>query len=193
MTPRFIVLHHSAGSPNQTIDAINSEHKRKDWGNGARISKSKLGYYIAYHYVIAGNGQVTQTCLDTEPRWHSGSARNSDAIAICLLGNFDANGSVPTKAQTESLQKLLRLKVQQYNIPLLNITPHRAWTATACYGKNIKDSWGRDLAKTRVYHQITDPKFLSQYTAFEIEKLKDGRIVLKEGVVPKEGTTKSFQ
>ena len=114
MKPQYILVHHSAGSTKQTIAQINDEHHRKDWGNGARIPKSKLGYYVAYHYVIGADGVITQCCEDTEPRWQSGSIRNQDSIAVCLVGNFDIDGNMPTPSQVKALQSFLRQKCLQY-------------------------------------------------------------------------------
>ena len=146
-----IIVHHTGGSDlnplqdssNFTFEQCNTLHK-----NDPNINlghPSALGYYIAYQYFIDKNGLVTQGRLDTEEGAHC-RGHNSDSIGICLAGNFDA--TLPTKTQIDSLTKLLKDKVTQYNLTPDVIIPHRTFAQKTCYGNKLSDTWARDLIKT---------------------------------------------
>ncbi len=190
MIPKNIIVHHTASARDTTtVQAVDRYHRDKDWGGGARIPKSSLGWYVAYHYFIEVTGAVTQCADDSEIRWHA-AERNIDSLGICLAGWFDdGHDTLPTPAQVKSLTELLKFKSKQYSIPASQIYPHRKFANKTCYGLHMGDDWAANLIRTP-YNQITDPKFLKRYKADQIVKLPDGKIVLKKGVVPIAGTTK---
>lgn len=144
MKPTKIILHHSGGtdaepmgdSSNYTVVMCNQDHK-------ARFNfLSSLGWYVGYQYVIEKDGKVTQCRKDDEEGAHT-IGQNKSSIGIMLCGNFDATH--PSERQKSALQKLLKEKMAQWSIPKEEIYPHRKFAVKTCYGKNLSDTWGRDL------------------------------------------------
>ena len=141
-------MHHTGGSnanplndsSNFTFEQCNELHKQ-NWD-----FISSLGYYVGYHYYISKDGTVKQARADTDEGAHC-VGYNTSSIGICLAGNFDA--TLPTQAQTVSLKNLLKLKSDQYSIPLDKIVPHRKFANKTCYGKKLSDTWASDLIKTQ--------------------------------------------
>lgn len=141
---KYLVIHHVGGSDtdpladtsNQTFEIVNEYHKQK-WN-----FKSNLGYYIGYQYFIDKNGKITQGREDTEEGAHT-IGYNKQSIGICLSGNFDV--TMPSKAQIESLKALISRKMIDYNIPIANVVPHRAFAKKSCFGKNLPDNWVQTL------------------------------------------------
>lgn len=194
LTPKNIIVHHTASPRDQTtVQAVNNYHRGKDWGGGAHTPPSSLGWYVTYHYFIEANGKLTQCARDDEVRWHA-AARNIDSIGICLAGWFDdGHDNLPTAAQVETLTKLLKQKCAQYNIPPSRVYPHRKFAKKSCYGYHLADDWAAKLVSApTTRYQITNPAYLAKYKATDIEKLPDGRILLKPLVKPVEGTVKTI-
>lgn len=142
--PQFLIVHHSGGtdknplqdSSNYTAEMCNRDHK-------ARFNFiSSLGSYVGYQYVIEKDGKVTQCRKDDEEGAHT-IGKNKNSIGIMLSGNFDV--TLPTDAQTESLRKLLKEKVKQWNISSNFIVPHRQFSQKTCYGNKLSDDWARNL------------------------------------------------
>lgn len=196
MKPLNIIVHHTASVATLgklQLQAVNTYHKNKDWGNGARIPKSSLGWYVAYHYFIDTNGALTQCADATELRWHA-AERNIDSIGVCLAGRFDKGyNTVPTAAQTNTLRMLLLGLTQKYGIPANRIYPHRKFAQKTCYGNNLPDDWASKLVSIgKKVYQILSPNALSKYKSTEIKRLSDGRIILNEGVKPVPNTVKEI-
>lgn len=142
--PTKLIIHHCGGTDldpladtsNQSFEIVNEYHREK-WN-----FKSTLGYYLGYQYFIDKYGKVTQARLDTETGAHT-IGQNDGSIGIVLAGNFDL--TFPTKEQVDALRTLLVQKTAQYGIPPENILPHRHFAVKTCYGRNLPDSWARDL------------------------------------------------
>ena len=143
----IITIHHSATPVNTTITAIDKMHK--DRFN----MKSSLGFYIGYHYLIASNGNITQTRKDTEIGAHVAN-KNKNNIGICLIGNFEENK--PTDQQIYALRDLLKKLVKQYDIK--NIYGHKELAATACPGKHISMDFIRNLAEIPTEKEVKESK-----------------------------------
>jgi hypothetical protein len=139
-----IVIHHCGGSDlnplldtsEQPFEVVNDYHRQK-WN-----FKSTLGYYIGYQYYIDKYGKVTQGRADLEEGAHT-IGLNKESIGICLAGNFDV--TFPTPAQIESLKSLLKTKLATYGLKSTDVVPHRTYAAKTCYGRNLSDTWARDL------------------------------------------------
>ena len=146
----WLIVHHSATSRDSTrVEAVNRYHRDKDWGGGARHPKSSLGWYVAYHYFIEGDGTVTKCANDDELRWHAGN-RNGDSLGICMAGRFDKGYDLaPSEAQKNALQKLLIEKSLKYKLKPEQIVPHRKFANKTCYGNNLSDTWAGDLIKVK--------------------------------------------
>jgi len=187
-----IIVHHTASDRDTTTaKAVDRYHRDKDWGGGARAAKSSLGWYITYHYFIEASGRVIQCAKDSEIRWHA-AAQNPYSLGICLAGWFDdGHDTKPTDAQVQALKSLLNGKSKEYGITKAHINPHRKFARKSCYGYHLSDTWAADLLNGTVY-QITDPRHLSRYRPDQTIKRADGSIVLKEGVTPLPGTTKTL-
>jgi hypothetical protein len=130
--PNKIVIHHEGAS--NGFQAVNEWHKQR-WN-----FKSELGFYIGYHYYIEKDGKVFQGRADTEDGAHT-SGHNQQSIGICLMGNFETE--IPTKAQLDALESLVKDKKKQYNIS--KIYGHRQLGNTLCPGKNLF-GWVEKLA-----------------------------------------------
>jgi len=133
---QFIVIHHSAGD-NGSVSAIDKEHRQRKDASG----NPWLG--IGYHFVI-GNGQgMKDGAVEATFRWneqlhgaHSGdSMMNARGIGICLIGNFEK--TPPTKAQMESVRKLVNVLAVRHRITRNNLMGHASVKATACPGKHF--------------------------------------------------------
>ena len=125
MIPTNIVIHHSVSGPNTTIKDIDAWHKARDF------TKSSLGYYVGYHYVILANGKVVQTRRDNELGCHT--IPNDGKIGICLVGNFMI--IVPQSVQLIPLDTLVASLQKTYNIN--DVKGHRDWSNTECPGDNL--------------------------------------------------------
>ena len=129
MLVKEIIIHHSASSKNKTtVDDINNWHKVR-WPD----FKSSLGYWIGYHFVITGDGKLTQTRRSNELGAHC--IPNEGKVGICLTGNFDIEE--PNKEQLNSLTALLEQLKKEYNLEDKNIFGHCEKSQTACPGKNL--------------------------------------------------------
>ena len=129
-----VVIHHSAGDSGGAV-AFDRFHKDvRGWDE------------LGYHFVI-GNGTNTHDGqVEVGPRWtkqkHGAHCKTSDnsyndhGIGICLVGNFEH--SRPSPAQMESLEKLVRFLMAEFNIPLHRVLTHRGVTGkTACPGRKF--------------------------------------------------------
>lgn len=118
-----IVIHHSASSPETTVEDIRRWHVD---GNGWKD--------IGYHYIIDHKGIVHKA----RPENHRGAhtkARNSDSIGICVTGNYE-NIALP-KLVMESLVLLLKRLCETHKIPAGMVFGHRDFGKTACPGKHL--------------------------------------------------------
>lgn len=132
------IVHHSATprdlAKNKTITSFNKTHKER-----LHAKKNKLGYHIAYHYLIFSDGEILQTRGIDEIGYHASNWEvNKESISVCLIGNFDEEK--PTEAQLNSLKKLsLELK-EKYK--LKNVFGHRHIISyKSCPGINISDEF----------------------------------------------------
>lgn len=117
---KYIVIHHSATQAG-SVNAFHNYHTRQGYGG------------IAYHFVIGnGNGMKDGEVQETF-RWKqqiSGTHVSVNAwdhnvfgIGICLVGNFDKVS--PTKAQLQTLEKLISGLKKKYAIQQSNILGHK--------------------------------------------------------------------
>ncbi len=142
---RFIVIHHSA-SPAGSMAVFDREHRAKGW--------DEVGYdFVIGNGTDTGDGQVQVT-----PRWTTQKQGahcytpdelfNKRGVGICLVGNFDRTR--PTRAQMQSLVKLVAFLMQRYDIPLEHVLGHRDCKPTDCPGRNFRVGEVRRLANERL-------------------------------------------
>lgn len=124
-----IIIHHTASSRDKTtVQNVDAWHKLR-WPD----FKSSLGYYIGYHYIITGDGKVTQTRRDNELGAHT--IPNNGKLGICLTGNFMVEQ--PSPAQLDFLTNLLSKLKKEYNLSDGEIKAHRELNKTECPGDNL--------------------------------------------------------
>ncbi len=112
-----IVLHHAAG--NGTPEAIHATHLKNGWAG------------IGYHYYVRKDGSVHRG----RPEWAAGAHvqnENSHLLGICFEGNFEQEQMCA--AQLAAGRLLLADVQRRYPVPM---TLHKAWSNTACPGKNF--------------------------------------------------------
>ena len=107
----WIVIHHTAGSPNCTHEDI------------ARIHIGERGWStIGYHYFIDERGIIYKLHKDGEVAPHS-FRYNNNSVAICLSGNFVNHK--PSAAQWASLKKLTKFLMSKYHLTTDRIRGHK--------------------------------------------------------------------
>ena len=127
----YIIIHHTATDRDRTtFEAIDNNHKNR-W-NGK--TKSQLGYYCGYTYLIEGNGKVWQARNDIEEGAHT-RGHNRRTIGIGLTGNFEVED--PSIAQLNALEELLGNKMVQYGIKKDKIKCHSDISLTLCPGHHL--------------------------------------------------------
>ncbi len=130
---KYIVIHHS-GHEIGDIKRYSLYQEKKFHNNG-----------FLYHFLI-GNGIGSGTPdgkIEIADRWkyqESGGhvVKKADkfnqwGIGICLVGNF--NRHEPTLLQLNTLFKLVKWLMKEYDIPSQNILTHHEVNQTACPGK----------------------------------------------------------
>lgn len=170
--PKWIIVHHTAGTQSDTFEDVNRWHKER-WPNFV----SALGYHIGYHYFIDATGSVTQGRAETEEGAHT-IGKNTESIGICLAGNFSRPGEIPTEEQERKLVELVQEIQKRWNIPNENIVPHRKFAATECYGKNLDDNWVQSLL--RKYEATPTPEEPEETSQPEQSKLNPIQEVLEK-------------
>lgn len=138
-----IVLHHSVTPRDleitKSIKSFDNNHKER-----LHSEKNSLGYHIAYHYVIAGNGDVVQTRADDEIGYHASNWEiNKTSIGICLTGNFDEE--TPSDDQMEVLRELIADYQSKFTIEKIIGHNEVPGVTKSCPGKNFSTDFSQDL------------------------------------------------
>lgn len=131
-----IVIHHSAGEYGN-VAFLKKVHQQRQKGDPVDS--------MAYHFVVGNGKGMPMGAVDWGLRWRwrlwgaHVSGRNHRAnlfgIGICMIGNFEKH-NVP-EPQYKGLFTLCRQLMGRFNIPLENITLHRALAGeqTLCPGR----------------------------------------------------------
>jgi N-acetyl-anhydromuramyl-L-alanine amidase AmpD len=93
---------------------------------------------LAYHYVIAPDGEVFK-CNPVSSNTHHARGCNTKGIGVCLLGNFEVHE--PTDAQTRALQQLIG-DIRAAMPQVTKVIGHRQvrGARTACPGRLFTDA-----------------------------------------------------
>ena len=133
-----IVLHHSVSPRDAALEASlksfnRTHHERLVKGAGMPLSKIGTIDSIAYHYVIAGNGDYAATRQLADIGYHASNWQvNKESIGICITGNFDEE--YPTEEQYKTLFSLIgRDRFKGCTIH----THHEFKASKSCPGKNV--------------------------------------------------------
>ena len=131
-----IVFHHSAtaGGSKARFDV---RHRRKfDDPDG-----------MEYHFLIGSGIGSPDGLIEVGDRWRKQiiayhlftQSRDAGSIAICLVGNFELPGSVPSPAARAAAVMLARALAARYGIAPDAMTTHRGIDGrlTQCPGKNF--------------------------------------------------------
>lgn len=119
----YLMYHHAAGDA--SVTAVHNYHTAHFGWPG-----------IAYHYYVRKNGQIFYGRPENAKGSHCSAgkpANNSNAIAVCLEGNFEVEQMPP--AQIESGAWLSKYIASKY--PGIIPTVHNKNSATVCPGKNF--------------------------------------------------------
>ncbi len=141
-----VVIHHSYSPRDQKLDksiaSFDANHKQRlTLPYKQPLSGVKGSENVAYHYIIAGNGEYKRTRLDEQVGYHASNLdANNRSVGICLTGNFDVEQ--PTPAQMNSLREILK----QYHG--VRITGHRNYAKKSCPGLNFTDEMLNSLCIT---------------------------------------------
>jgi N-acetyl-anhydromuramyl-L-alanine amidase AmpD len=112
ITPKGIVLHHTVGSYNGSVEwCLNPASK------------------VSYHCIVNTDGTRTVLALDNQRAWHAGvssfkgqSNCNDFMLGVAVSGN--TNQRVLTQQEINSVAQWCVSKMKQHNIPLDMITTH---------------------------------------------------------------------
>ena len=132
---RYVVVHHSA----TTVGGASRFNKAHIEQNGW----DELGY----HFVIGNGTDTPDGYIEAGSRWwrqkHGAHCKTPDnryndyGVGICLVGNFE-HGGRPSRAQMDSLTRLVRYLTNAYHIDSRNVSTHGALTHnTQCPGRNF--------------------------------------------------------
>ena len=133
--PNKLIVHHTASAYHGSqFDSVNAYHKEREF------YLSSLGFYVGYHYFIEKDGSLRQAKEDHEEGCHT-IGQNLQSIGICLAGKF--NVELPTWPQINTLGKLMQTLLQQHQIAVTEIYPHRKFQSKDCYGTLLHDLWAR--------------------------------------------------
>ena len=168
MIIRQIIIHHTVSSRDKTsLQAIDNWHRAR-WPN----FRSSLGFWVGYHYVILGNGEIKQTRKDVEMGAHA--IPNNGRLGIALCGNFEIER--PSEAQLSSLTSLLKKLKLTYQLQDKDILGHHQVSATLCQGKNLID-WLENYKK----QDLTELQKMIYEIQKKIELLKKALELLLKG------------
>lgn len=130
-----LVLHHSAVPASVGADRI------------ARYQVERQGWPgVGFHYFIYDDGRIEQTQPLEVISNHAGDA-NPISVGICLAGNF--TDQPPAEAQLLSTSQLTSWLLQELDLPLEAIHPHKDYVVTACPGDQWESgaNWGEQLRR----------------------------------------------
>lgn len=135
-----LIVHHSDGSPDQTPQDIDAEHRAQGWA------------MCGYNFILTQDGRIWQ-CRPNDVVPSAAYGRNAQSVDVCLLGDFQpgtegAESSVPS-AQLASLEALALYLHQQYPSIVRTIGHRDVATlfypsdpgdySTACPGQVLED------------------------------------------------------
>jgi N-acetylmuramoyl-L-alanine amidase len=134
MATKHIIIHCSATTPDQNIDAEDIAN----WHRGRGLAT------IGYHYVICQNGKV-QTGREKDEVGSHAKGYNLKSIGICMVGGLDTN-SYPsaayyTTAQWGALLHLVCDLKEEY--PDARVCGHNQIANKACPCFNVPEWWRR--------------------------------------------------
>jgi N-acetyl-anhydromuramyl-L-alanine amidase AmpD len=118
-----IVLHHSAVPASVGAARIATYQVEKQGWPG-----------VGFHYFVYADGRIEQTQPLEVIAYHAGDV-NPISVGVCLAGNF--TDQPPGDAQLLATSQLTAWLLQELNLPMEAVHPHKDYVVTACPG----DQW----------------------------------------------------
>jgi GT2 family glycosyltransferase len=129
MKASLIVIHHSASSPDITLEEIDRAHRDRGFTG------------VGYHYLVTLGGEVVSARPENIEGAHARGA-NRESLGICCLGNFEEQ-DIPS-VQFDTLVSLVIELARRYQIQPDQIIAHcdviersENATKTLCPGKHL--------------------------------------------------------
>lgn len=167
MSKNFINVHHSADfavEGEKQFETVNIAHKNR-WGGK---TKSSLGYYGGYHYLVERDGEVKKFREESEIGAHNDKqGMNLKAIGICFAGNFSIQ-DMPAEQAKAGLE-LIKDIMRRNGVTDENIKAHRAYKSTQCWG--MKQPVGGIVAFLESI-SVSKPAEPSPWAVESIERVK---------------------
>lgn len=135
----LIVLHHSAVPASVGAARIATYQVEKQGWPG-----------VGFHYFIYADGRIEQTQPLEVVAYHAGDV-NPISVGVCLAGNF--TDQPPSDAQLLATSQLTAWLLQELNLPLEAVHPHKDYVVTACPG-NQWDSGAK--WEDQLHRQVQD-------------------------------------
>lgn len=128
---RRIVLHHSAGRPEATVEDLRREHRARGW--------SDIGYHHLVHQVL-GRWAVSPG-RPVELAGAHDQGQNGDSIGVCVAGDY-TQGPLPPAARDELLGVVRRL-LAEHGLDVGAVEGHGEHepvsSPTACPGYDVDE------------------------------------------------------
>ncbi len=136
---KYLVVHHSASSPDLTIEDIHQEHLNLGW------------LCVGYHVVILKDGTI-QYGRPIDSQGAHAEGYNWCSLGVCVVGYFHKDnvnkGQYPYKPTDAQLKSLVELLTNwKRKIPNGKIIGHREVNATACPGDCFTDEMLNNVIK----------------------------------------------
>jgi len=130
-----IVLHHSAVPASVgAVRIAQYQVEKKGWPGAG------------FHYFVSEDGHIQAAQPLEVVAFHAGDA-NPTSIGICLAGNF--TDQPPAESQLMATGQLVAWLLQELNLPMDAIHPHKDYVVTACPGDQWETGarWGEGLRR----------------------------------------------
>lgn len=142
-----IILHCSAtkqGRDIKTATIKNWHVKGRGWSD------------IGYHFCIELNGDIVEGRPIEKAGAHT-YGENKNSIGVCYVGGLDSNKNAcdtRTKAQKESMDKLIKSLLEQY--PKSTVHGHYEFSNKSCPCFDVQKEYGKPASKKSISKSIAD-------------------------------------
>ncbi len=166
--PKNIIVHHSVTPRDLNKDITESSFNNSHKSRGFPASYFETNtWYIGYHYVVYGDGEVRQYRTESTVGAHcKENSMNYNSIGVCMAGNFDTE--LPSEAQKAATAKLIEDIQKRYDISDKRVVGHRHYAGyKSCPGSNIPDDiveylradqghWSDEAKAWHIEHELTE-------------------------------------
>ncbi|MGJ7922712.1 peptidoglycan recognition protein family protein [Neobacillus sp. LXY-4] len=149
LKPDYITVHNTAN----TAVGANAEMHAKYLINQAQTNPES---WVSWHFTV-DDTQIIQHLPLNESGFHAGDDEgpgNRTSIGIEITENVDGNYQ---KAE-ENARKLIAYLMDQTNIPIENIKPHRDWSGKYCPRIILNNGWSQFISLVKQEYGALDPQ-----------------------------------